>query len=108
LDPNDGFQSNYGPAKGGDNLVRFDLPEFNQLFERQGQMANGPERLALLMKMRDIVNAYEPAKFTWNPVGIYLNYPWVKGYRRDPLIADWWKYVDIDETAQASHLQRSN
>ena len=103
-DPSDGLESYYGPAKGGDNLSRFDLPEFNKLYTQQSELPDGPERLDLMMRARDLLNAYEPSKFAWHQVGISLWYPWVKDYHYDPLLGDWWRYVDIDENAQRAHL----
>ncbi len=100
-----GLQGFYGPAKGGDNLSRFDLPEFNKLYTEQSQLPDGPERMALLMHGRDLLNAYAPAKFAWHQIGISLWYPWVIDYHYDPLLSDWWRYVDIDEDAQRPQLQ---
>jgi hypothetical protein len=68
-------------------------------------MPDGPQRMALIDKMRDILNAYMPTKFALIPIQIYLWYPWLKGMRFDPLVNDWWRYVDIDEAQQKPHLQ---
>ena len=38
----------YGPNKGQANHARFDLPAFNELYERQRMLPDGPERQALL------------------------------------------------------------
>jgi ABC-type transport system substrate-binding protein len=103
-DPADDLKQLYGPAKGGENLARFQLAEYDSLFTRQNQLPNGPERLALLGKLRDLANAYEPSKYAWHQVGISLWYPWVENYYFDPLLDDWWRYVDIDETAQRPYL----
>jgi hypothetical protein len=61
--------------------------------------------MALLMHGRDLLNAYAPAKFAWHQIGISLWYPWVIDYHYDPLLSDWWRYVDIDEDAQRPQLQ---
>jgi ABC-type transport system substrate-binding protein len=105
LDPAGGLQEFYGPAKGSGNLSRFDLPEYNQLYHQQDETPNGPKRLAMIDRMRDLLIAYEPLKPTWHPIGICMSYPWVKGYRYDPLTPDWWRYVDVDETAQRPYLK---
>jgi ABC-type transport system substrate-binding protein len=105
LDPGGGFQEFYGPGKGAGNLSRFDLPEYNQLYQKQDATPNGAERLAMLDRMRDLLIAYEPLKPTWHPIGIALSYPWVKGYRYDPLVSDWWRYVDVDEGGQRPYLK---
>jgi ABC-type transport system substrate-binding protein len=105
VNPVDMLQGFYGPASGGSNLSFFNLKEYDELYRQQDQMPDGPQRMALIDKMRDILNAYMPTKFALIPIQIYLWYPWLKGMRFDPLINDWWRYVDIDEAQQKPHLQ---
>jgi ABC-type transport system substrate-binding protein len=108
VDPTDGLQLGYGPAKGGGNLSRFDLPEYNALYEKSSSIPDGPERLALIGKMNAIMNAYMPYKFLFNPDSVYMAYPWVLGWYRDPLMQDWYRYVDIDASKQAPYLNRAS
>ena len=108
LDPSGTLEGDYGPAKGGANLSRFDDATYNALYQQSEQLPNGPERLALIQKMVEILNAYLPEKYALNAIRIYLHYPWVLGYRYDSLIGDWWRYVDIDETLQKPHLNSSD
>jgi len=105
LDPSGNYQSDYGPAKGGANLSRFDVPEYNELYQKSEELPNGPEREAALHRMMEILIAYMPDKLTMNVERIHLNYPWVLGFRHDALVADWWKYVDIDSQMQKPHLR---
>lgn len=105
LDPSGTLEGDYGPAKGGANLSRFDNPTFNALYQRTEELPNGPERLALISQMVQILNAYLPEKYALNAIRIYLHYPWVLNYRYDPLIGDWWRYVDIDEATQKPFLK---
>jgi ABC-type transport system substrate-binding protein len=107
-DPGEGMQASYGPAKGGQNLSRFDLPEFNAMYEKQSTIPDGPERLALIHKMVELENAYMPYKFMFNPDSVYMAQPWVIGWYRDNLLADWWRYVDVDPVAQAPYLNRKS
>jgi ABC-type transport system substrate-binding protein len=108
VDPTDGLQLGYGPAKGGNNLSRFDLPEYNQLYDQQSAIPDGVERLAVIQKMTELMNAYMPYKFLFNPDSVYMSYPWLKGWYRDPLLQDWFRYVDIDSAEQAPYLNHSS
>jgi ABC-type transport system substrate-binding protein len=105
LDPSGGFQEAYGPEKGGGNLPRFQMAAYDQLFRDSQALPDGPERLAKLHEMTNILLSYEPYKYTYIPIRTYLAFPWVKGWRGDPLILGFWQYVDIDEAQQKPHLR---
>jgi ABC-type transport system substrate-binding protein len=103
-DPGEDLKNYYGPAAGGDNLTRFALPEYDALFHQQNELPDGPARMAVIMRMRDLVNAYAPAKLAYHQIAIELWHPWLKGFHFDPFLDDWWRYVDIDENAQRPYL----
>lgn len=105
LDVSGNYQTDYGPAKGGENLSRFDNPKFNALFQQSEQLPNGPERKADLDAMQQMLISYMPEKITMDVVRIHLNYPWVSGFRHDALIGEWWKCVDIDTAMQKPYLK---
>ena len=86
----------YGPNKGQANHARFDLPEFNALYERQRVLPDGPEREALMRQAQLLAVAYMPYKVTGHRVATDLLHPQVVGYRRHPFLRDFWRYVDID------------
>ena len=85
-----------GPAKGGANHSRFDLPAFNRLFDAQKALPDGPERLALMQQAAKLMIAYMPYKINAHPVATDLMQPWLLGYRRHSTSRGTWKYVDID------------
>jgi ABC-type transport system substrate-binding protein len=89
---------NYGPNKGQANHSRFDLPEFNKLYEQQRVMADSPERADIIRKASKLVIAYMPIKVHAHRFTTDLNQPWVVGYRRHLYMRDFWKYIDIDES----------
>jgi oligopeptide transport system substrate-binding protein len=86
----------YGPHSGFANLSRFNLPEFNQLYEKTRQLPDGTERTQLFGKMSDLVNAYAPWVLQAYRYENILVQPWVLGYKHT--VYDWhpWKYYDID------------
>jgi ABC-type transport system substrate-binding protein len=49
----------YGPNKGQANHARFDLPEFNRLYEKQRLLPDGPEREALFDHAKRLISRVE-------------------------------------------------
>ncbi len=86
----------YGPHAGFSNLSRFDLPEFNRLYEKARRLPDGAERTKLFGQMSQLVNAYAPWKLHAYRYENILVQPWVLGYKHT--VFDWhpWKYYDID------------
>ncbi|MCI4430149.1 MAG: bicyclomycin resistance protein [Burkholderiales bacterium] len=86
----------YGPNKGQANHSRFDLPAFNELYIRQNKMPDGPERLAVMQQASKLMVAYVPYKISSHRIATDLMHPWVQGYKRNPFIREFWKYLDVD------------
>jgi ABC-type transport system substrate-binding protein len=95
----------YGPNKGQSNHSRFDLPEFNRLYDEQKAMPDGPERQAVLERARAILIAYMPIKVHVHRIFTDLTQPWVTGYERNIFVREQWKYVDVDAAARAAALK---
>jgi ABC-type transport system substrate-binding protein len=89
----------YGPNKGQANHSRFDLPAFNELYERQRGLPDGPERQALMTQASKLMVAYMPYKVHVHRLWTDLAQPWVLGYHRNIFVREFWKYVDIDPAA---------
>ena len=90
----------YGPNKGQANHARFDLPAFNKLYIQQNKMADGPEREKVMEEASKLMVAYVPYKISSHRIATDLMHPWVYGYRRNPFVREFWKYVDIDTDIQ--------
>jgi ABC-type transport system substrate-binding protein len=86
----------YGPNKGQANHSRFDLPAFNALYLKQRQMPDGPERQAVMEEASKLMVAYVPYKVSSHRIATDMMHPWVQGYRRNPFVREFFKYVDID------------
>lgn len=95
----------YGPNKGQANHARFDLPEFNRLYEKQRLLPDGPERAAVMADAKKLMIAYMPYKIHVHRISTDLSHPWVRGYHRNIFVREFWKYVDIDAAAQAEALR---
>ncbi|MCP5270454.1 MAG: bicyclomycin resistance protein [Burkholderiaceae bacterium] len=90
----------YGPNKGQANHARFDLPAFNDLYRQQNVMPDGPEREAIIQRMKRLSVAYAPYKVTGHRVATDLMHAPVTGYRRHPFMRDFFRYVDVDPALQ--------
>jgi ABC-type transport system substrate-binding protein len=86
----------YGPNIGQINYARLNLPAFNDLYYRQQRLPDGPEREALFREAKRLFVAYAPYKFVGHRIETSLAQPWLIGFRRHPVMRDFWKYIDID------------
>ncbi len=92
----------YGPNRGQANHARFDLAEFNRLYEAQRTLPDGAERERLFHEAKRLFVAYAPYKFLGHRVETSLWHPWVVGFRRHPFMRDFWKYIDVDPGAEGA------
>jgi len=88
----------YGPASGGQNLSRFRLEAFDDLYRRMLVLPDGPEREALFLEAKRLLVAWMPYKVHGHRIVTDLAWPQLVGYRRPLFARDWWQFVDIDET----------
>ena len=95
----------YGPNKGQANHSRFDLPAFNQLYLRQSEMPDGPERQAVMEEASKLMVAYVPYKISSHRIATDLMHPWVQGYRRNPFVREFYKFLDIDLDVQHREMK---
>jgi ABC-type transport system substrate-binding protein len=86
----------YGPNSGQANHARFQLAEFDRLYEQAKRLPDGPERNALYREMNRLFLVYAPWRLGTHRILTDLSQPWTLGYRRHPVMRGWWKYVDID------------
>jgi ABC-type transport system substrate-binding protein len=94
-----------GPEKGQANHARFDNAEYNRLFELQRGLPDGPERMAVMTRMKEILVAYMPYKAHVHRIWTDLAHPWVIGYHRNLFLREFWRYIDIDPAERARRLQ---
>jgi ABC-type transport system substrate-binding protein len=86
---------------GGQNMARFKLPAFDEIYERMEVMPDGPERLALFERAKMLAVAYMPYKPILHRIVTDMAQPGLIGYRRPLFWTDWWQWVDIDPAAAA-------
>jgi oligopeptide transport system substrate-binding protein len=94
------LQLYYGPNTDQSNESRFRLPEYDQLYKRSLGYPDGPERDAIYRQMSRLLLAYAPSRLGVHRIYNHLQYPWVKGYKKHPILYTSFKYLDIDVAAQ--------
>lgn len=85
----------YGPNKGSANHARFELAQFDRLYERIQVLPDGEERARLMREASRLMIAYMPYKVHTHRIRTALAQPWVHGYRPHPFARDFWQYVDV-------------
>jgi ABC-type transport system substrate-binding protein len=102
----------YGPHKkvgtGGENAANYDNPEFNRLFERMKDMANGPERQAVIDDMLEIVRRDAPWIFAYYPKSFGLRHGWVHNVKPNLMANNTLKYRHIDPELRAERRAQWN
>jgi ABC-type transport system substrate-binding protein len=86
----------YGPNAGQANHSRFQLAEFDRLYEQAKRLPPGAERNAIYRDMNRLFLVYAPWRLGSHRIYNDLAQPWLVGYMRHPVMRGWWKYVDID------------
>jgi ABC-type transport system substrate-binding protein len=79
------------------NLAKFNLPEYDRLYEKARALPDSPERTRIYQEMTKLVVAYAPWRVNTHRIRTDMWYPPLKGYRRSPILTyNFWKYVDVE------------
>jgi len=107
----DGWNADYPDAEnfmqllyggsGPDNNARFNLPEFNALYERARTLPDSPERTKLFDRMTELTIAYAPLRFTYHLLEDNVRHPWIGTYVPHPIRSQSWQYIDVDAALRA-------
>lgn len=95
------LQMGYGPQSGQENFARFVNAHFDELYEKQSVLPDGPERRALIDEAQRILVAYMPYKLKVHRILTDMWHPWVSNYVRHPFRRDFWQFIDVDPGKQA-------
>ncbi len=95
----------HGPDKGQANHARFELAEYDRLFDLQRSLPDGTQRMEAMTKMKELMVAYMPYKAHVHRIWTDLAQPWVVGYHRNVFVRDFWRYVDVDTAEQARRMK---
>ena len=86
----------YSKNAGFSNLARFNLPEYDRVYEKARSLPDSAERTRELRRMSELVNAYAPWVMLAFRVENVLVQPWVLGYKNNPTYQYPFPYLDID------------
>jgi ABC-type transport system substrate-binding protein len=86
----------YSKSWGQQNHARFANKRFDELYEKQLVMGDGPERRAVIDEAQRILIAYMPFKVKVHRIATDMWQPWVTGYKRHPFRRDFWQFIDVD------------
>jgi ABC-type transport system substrate-binding protein len=90
------YQLLYGPNAGRANYSRFNLPAYNQRYEKARALTPGPARQQLYFDMNQLIHAYNPWVPLTHVLSADIRQPWLKNYKRHPVEFTSWRYLDID------------
>ncbi len=96
----------YGPNTGQSNESEFKLPEYDRLYEKSISIPDSPERNLIYREMIRLLLAYAPWRLGVHRIFNHLQYPWVKGYKKHPILYTNFKYLDIDVEAQQAAMRQ--
>ena len=92
----------YGPNKRpGPNAAAYANPEYDRLFEQMLSMEDGPQRLAIIDRMRDIAVEDCPWVYLYHAEGLFIAYDWLQNVKPHPVANDTTKYQGIDAALRA-------
>jgi len=95
----------YGPNAGTSNESHFRLDAYDRLYARSAVLPDGPERNALYLELNRLLLAWAPWRLGVHRIFNHLQYPWVKGYKKHPILYTNFKYLDLDVAARATALR---
>jgi oligopeptide transport system substrate-binding protein len=92
----------YGPnLRPGPNATAYNNPEYNRLFEQMRAMDDGPERLALIKRMREIAVEDCPLIYREHTEDLFLTQPWIRNVKPHAMANDSMKYRGVDGPMRA-------
>ncbi len=94
------LQLYFGPNTDQSNESRFKLAEYDRLYTKSLGVPDGPERDAIYREMNRLILAYAPARLGVHRIFNHLLYPWVRAYKKHPILYTNYKYLDLDVATQ--------
>ncbi|MDN5849279.1 MAG: ABC transporter substrate-binding protein [Nitrococcus sp.] len=102
----------YGPnarvSGGGENAANYANPQFDRLFRRMRNMADGPERQRLIDRMLHIVRRDAPWVWGFYPSSFVLHHAWYHNLKPNTMAQNTVKYIRIDPKLRAEKRQEWN
>lgn len=96
----------YGPNTDISNDSRFKLAAYDKLYLAALKTPDSPERNRLYREMSRLAVAYAPWRFSVHRQFTHFINPWVKGYKKHPILYTSFKYLDVDVGMQKKVMQQ--
>lgn len=85
----------------GKNVFRgnnscYESPKFDALYEKAIHLPAGPQRYALYQQMNRQMEADTPWSLHVSRIYNWVAWPWVKGFKKHPVLLSTWQYMDIE------------
>lgn len=96
----------YGPNTDISNDSRFKLAAYDKLYLAALKTPDSPERNRLYREMSRLAVAYAPWRFSVHRQFTHFINPWVKGYKKHPILYTSFKYLDVDVEMQKKVMQQ--
>lgn len=108
-DPQNFLQLLYGPNSGNSyNEGSYQNPAFDALYLQMRNMRPGPERLAIIRQMNEIVAEDVPIVLNYYPVAYGLAHQWFKPFKPHPTNSNQLKFRDLDADRRAELVGQWN
>jgi len=86
----------------GANYCRYSRPEFDAAYEKMAAMDDGPERLAIIQRMNEMLAEDCPCIFTFDKAFYVATQPWAHWTHNTPMIeGGFQKYHQVDPVLRA-------
>lgn len=93
----------YGPNAGQGNHGCYQSPAYDELYRKAMALPPGPERHALYVAMNRQMEADTAWSLHVSRVRNWLVRPWVKGFKKHPILQSDWQYLDVEKQAGAAN-----
>jgi len=93
----DFLENYYGPKAYTGNLGCYQSKAFDEAYEAAEKLPPGPERYAQYIKMQQIMEADTVQLLELWRIRNWVSHPWVKGFKKHPILSADWMYLDIDK-----------
>lgn len=87
----------YGPNAGQGNHSCYQSAAYDALYKRYFATAPGPERNRLAIELSRQIEADTPWALHSSRFRNWLVRPWVKGFKKHPIMQSDWKYLDVEK-----------
>ena len=87
----------YGPNSGHGNHGCYQSPAFDSLYAKAMALPLGPERNQIYLQMNRQVEADTAWVLNTTRIRSWLVRPWVKGFKKHPILHAEWPYIDVEK-----------